>query len=67
MKNVDRHPDQYFSRPHAGGKRGARAIAVRAEDARAAMIRRAIFDLSGGLLAAAALAAAALKSAGIAP
>lgn len=67
MKNVDRRSDLYFNHPHARAKRGARAIAIRAGDARAAMIRRAIFALSGGLLAAAALAAAALKSAGIAP
>lgn len=66
MKNVDRRSDLYFNRPHAGSKRGARAIAIRAEDARAAMIRRAIFAVSGGLLAAAALAAV-LKSAGVAP
>ena len=66
MKNVDHRSDLYFNRPHAGARRGARAIAIRADEARAAMIRRAIFAVSGGLLAAAALAAAALKTAGIA-
>jgi len=66
MKNLDHRTDQYFSRPHASTKRGARAIAIRVEEARAAMIRRAIFAVSGGLLAAAAIAAAALKTGGIA-
>ncbi len=66
MKNLDRRSDLYVNRSYGGAKRGARAIAIRAEDAKAAMIRRAIFAVSGGLLAAAALAAAALKTAGIA-
>ena len=63
MKNVDPRSDLSFNRIHAGTRRGARAIAIRAEEARAALIRRAIFAVSGGLLAAAALAAA-LKTVG---
>ncbi|WP_202911164.1 hypothetical protein [Ancylobacter sp. TS-1] len=43
----------------------ATAIALRAEDARQALIRRALLAVTGGMIAAAALAALALKGAGI--
>ncbi|MCS0496976.1 hypothetical protein [Ancylobacter mangrovi] len=47
-------------------RRAARAIALRAEDARQMMIRRALLAVSGGLIAALGCAAIALKGAGIA-
>ncbi|WP_170308654.1 hypothetical protein [Ancylobacter pratisalsi] len=47
-------------------RRTARAIALRAEDARQMMIRRALLAVTGGLLAALGCAAIALRGAGVA-
>ncbi|MCK0208582.1 hypothetical protein MWN33_11120 [Starkeya koreensis] len=43
----------------------ATAIALNAEDARQAMIRRALLAVTGGMIAATAVAALAMKAAGL--
>ncbi|MBS9476456.1 hypothetical protein [Ancylobacter radicis] len=54
-----------MNHPHRSRRARATAIALRAEDARQALIRRALLAVSGGLIAAAAVAALALRGAGI--
>lgn len=51
--------------PRSRRRARATAIALRAEDARQALIRRALLAVTGGLLAATALAALALRGAGV--